>query len=528
MHSTSSPDCKWLNTRYVIQATCLLLSTFFTGNSALGLQIQTATKSINDEIAERFSQGRMNIAAAMHLLSQATSEQLLSHKPMALKPPADGKPYVHRNGDYIDGWVDGLVIDEIRKRLNHDFKTKTSTPNIPQGEKIPTIDRQRGLAVFTRAINTKPLRYQTLQTLPLMSDAEFEEIFPSIFECLSDRTKHEILSPRECHTTTISISEQAVAILQGKQAAKHEKEFIELLTDQQSYLRARGVEILSGYLPVFRRNGDRLLAMIHDDDAEVRDVLYRHLPLLTERLPEVITALTTHNTPSHWALHSLEKIFPDSTPNDQNRIAAKLVDWMILHPTSCQNWRNDAPDSLLIKVIPDLEKSALDNALDRLLTIFDQDEPADFLLELFSVSGARAKKVVPALQRSLSSTTGRTQIEVTQTIYRITGDASKVLPCYRAALESEDVNLQRAASAGARKLGAEAAELAPLLVSLLESSYDIRHVSTLKHIGPPAAKTLPRLEALYTETEDANRKKALQSAIQAIRGESLAKKNKQL
>jgi len=110
---------------------------------------------------------------------------------MALKPPADGKPYVHRNGDYIDGWVDGLVIDEIRKRLNHDFKTKTSTPNIPQGEKIPTIDRQRGLAVFTRAINTKPLRYQTLETLPLMSDAEFEGIFPSIFECLSDRTKHE-------------------------------------------------------------------------------------------------------------------------------------------------------------------------------------------------------------------------------------------------------------------------------------------------------------------------------------------------
>ena len=88
------------------------------------------------------------------------------------------------------------------------------------------------------------------------------------------------------------------------------------------------------------------------------------------------------------------------------------------------------------------------------------------------------------------------------------------------ALTAFQYKLERAAGTAARKLGAEAAELAPLLVSLLESNYDVRHTYTLKRIGPPAAELLPRLEALHTAAEDLNRKKALQSAIQAIRGES--------
>lgn len=91
MHSNPFLDCKWLNTRCVIQATCLLLGIFFTGSSALGLQIQTATKSIDDELAERFPQARLHIGETKLLLSQATSEQLLSHKPMTLKPPAAAK-----------------------------------------------------------------------------------------------------------------------------------------------------------------------------------------------------------------------------------------------------------------------------------------------------------------------------------------------------------------------------------------------------------------------------------------------------
>jgi len=416
--------------------------------------------------------------------------------------------------------IDPLLLDEISKRLEASDSVSDNTRR--------AIDHRRGMEVFTQALVTERSRYATLETLKKLPDIEIEQkLFDAIFACLDDESSytyslysHGIVSV-DVKDVAIDVLKQLVA---NRKVVKYEVQLTDLLNDKRSCRREAGIRILSGHTELFERNGDKILAMVHDEDAELQEVVIRHLPVLDGRTAGVVKILTAFETPTWKVVHCLKTIFPKCNVEDQNQIAKFFITRMIHLEGVSQNMPRGLTH-LFEQLVPELEQTALDESLDRLLTIFDADNPADWQLGIYANSGLRGKRVAPALRKSLAVTSGVTRLKVASALYRVAGDSDEVLPYFRAALESDDGVLHQHAIRGAKALGPDAVELAPLLTSHLETGpYSHIYVFALRRIGPPAAKVLPRLEAMYEAAdEEAQARRHLRSTIQAIRGETSSK-----
>ena len=122
---------------------------------------------------------------------------------------------------------------------------------------------------------------------------------------------------------------------------------------------------------------------------------------------------------------------------------------------------------------------------------------------------------MPALQESLKAEGGTERAQAALSIWRLTNDATEVLPVLRKLLSEEDLEWEAIETLIA--LGPAATPAVPDLIRALEKdeSAQIPAAEALGKIGPDAADALPALRKLL-EHEDEQIREAAQKAIKAI------------